>query len=78
MPPILRGIQTMSKSEKLWDLLSYNYDRGSDKSEQSENKPLENSSLFNLLMSSRRPQLLLLSHISQLPKGPLGYKGHFN
>ena len=32
----------MYKSEKLWDLLSYNYDRGANKSDQSENKPLEN------------------------------------
>jgi len=32
----------MYKSEKLWDLLSYNYDRGDNKSDQSENKPLEN------------------------------------
>ena len=32
----------MYKSEKLWDLLSYNYDREAKKSDQSENKPLEN------------------------------------
>jgi len=32
----------MYKSEKLWDLLSYNYDRGANKSDKSENKPLEN------------------------------------
>ena len=32
----------MYKSEKLWDLLSHNYDRGANKSDQSENKPLEN------------------------------------
>ena len=32
----------MYKSEKLWDLLSYNYDGGGNKVEQSENKPLEN------------------------------------
>ena len=32
----------MYKSEKLWDFLSYHYDRGANKSEQPENKPLEN------------------------------------
>ena len=32
----------MYKSEKLWDFLSHNYDRGANKSDKSENKLLEN------------------------------------
>jgi 2-polyprenyl-3-methyl-5-hydroxy-6-metoxy-1,4-benzoquinol methylase len=32
----------MYKSKKLWDFLSHNYDRGANKSDKSNNKPLEN------------------------------------